>query len=181
MVPWGLWQEMQVILPSRRGMCELRYCCARWRWWQKPHVSMTVGFTSWARGVMSVITVWQPVQDTSRESCALPFQNKRLPLVWQPRQIWFRRSTGVRSFLAKVIKPPTPLPPPAATWALPGPWQVSHAFFSLASRGCLRKRRPILVWANFSYDSTWQALHVSAPTKSSGLGVAVVAGVLAGL
>ena len=45
-----------------------------------PWVMIGIGLASCARGVMSVITVWQPVQDTSRESCALPFQNSRLPL-----------------------------------------------------------------------------------------------------
>ena len=43
------------------------------------------------------MTLWQPVQDTSRASWALPFQKMRSPLVWQLRQIWFRASIGVLS------------------------------------------------------------------------------------
>jgi hypothetical protein len=59
-----------------------------------------------------------------------------------------RFSTGVLSFFAKVIIPPTPLPPPASTWALPEPWQLSQALASLGLRAWKRKRRPILVLEN---------------------------------
>ncbi len=58
--------------------------------------------------------LWQLVQATLRDSWVLPCQKTRLPFVWQDRQIAFRLSTGVLSFLAKVIIPPTPFPPPAS-------------------------------------------------------------------
>jgi hypothetical protein len=51
-----------------------------------------------------------------------------------------------------VIRPPTPLPPPALTWLLPGPWQFSQARFSVSLRGLWRKIFPITVVENFSKD-----------------------------
>ena len=163
-VPCGLWHEVQVILPSRSGMCEVRIVWARFWRWQLPQVSITVSLASWWRGETLSMTLWQLVQGTSRDSCALPCQKRRAPLVWHDRHTAFRFSTGVGSFLAKVIMPPLPLPPPASTWSLPGPWQLSQALASFALRGCLRKRRPILVWENLLNASSWHPLQVSAPT-----------------
>src|SRR3990172_23754 len=107
-----------------------------------------VSLASWALGETASITLWQLVQATSRDSWLLPFQKIRAPLVWQSRQTPFRFSTGVLSFLAKVISPPVPLPPPASTCALPRPWQLSQALASLGLRDWRRKRRPILVLEN---------------------------------
>ena len=129
-----------------------------------PQVSISVSLASWWRGETSSMTLWQLVHATSRDSCALPCQKRRAPFVWHDRHISLRFSTGVGSFFAKVIMPPLPLPPPASTWSLPGPWQFSQAMASCALRGCLRKRRPILVWENLLNASSWQPLQVSAPT-----------------
>src|SRR5512143_571939 len=163
-VPCGLWHEVQVILPSRSGMCEVRIVWARFCRWQVPQVSITVSLASWWRGETFSMTLWQFVQATSRDSCALPCQKMRAPLVWHDRHTAFRFSTGVRSFFANVISPPLPLPPPASTWSLPGPWQLSQALASRGLRACFRKRRPILVWENLLNASSWQPLQVSAPT-----------------
>ena len=162
--PCGLWHDEHVILPSRSGMWELRIVWARFWMWQLPHVSISVGLASWCLGETSCITLWQLVHATSRDSCELPFQKIRALLVWQSRQIAFRFSTGVASFFAKVTSPPLPLPPPASTWACPGPWQFSQALPSFGSRAWRRKRRPIRVLANVWKASSWQPLQVSAPT-----------------
>ena len=114
------------------------------------------------------MTRWQFVQATLRDSWVLPDQKMRLPLVWQDRQMALRLSIGVLSSLAKVIIPPTPLPPPASAWASPGPWQFSQASPSVLFRGWSRKRRPIFVCENLWNCSAWQPLQVSAPTYPGG-------------
>jgi hypothetical protein len=95
-------------------MWEERICCARFWRWHVPHDSISVTRVSWWRGETSCITVWQPVQATPRPSCALPCQKRCGPLEWHVRQAAFRFSTGVLSFRANEIIPPTPLPPPAS-------------------------------------------------------------------
>src|SRR5215510_6961029 len=116
-------------------MCELRISVARFCRWQVLQVSMIVSLTSWFFGDTSFMMVWQLVHATSRDSWELPFQKRRAPFVWHVRQIWLRFVIGVLSFFAKVINPPTPLPPPAAECASPGPWQASHASPSVLLRG----------------------------------------------
>lgn len=49
--------------------------------WHVPHVSISVGRLSWLFAETFVITVWQLVHATSRDSWALPFQNRCLPAV----------------------------------------------------------------------------------------------------
>src|SRR5689334_15784477 len=120
-VPCGLWQDVHVILPSRSGMWELRSVwpfCLVWHW---PHVSMTVSRASWAVAVVFSMIRWQFVHATSRDSWLLPFQNRCGPLLWHDVHTALRVATGVLSFLANVIIPPTPLPPPALACASPGP------------------------------------------------------------
>src|SRR5215472_2634988 len=125
-VPCGLWHESQLILKSvikpppvvlgtASGMCELRISVAIFWTWHVPQVSVIVSFTGPYFGDAFSITLWQFVHATLRDSCVLPDQKMRLPLVWHVRQIALRLSTGVLSFLAKVINPPLPLPPPAST------------------------------------------------------------------
>ena len=45
---------------------------------------------------------------------------------WQLRQVLFIASAATL-FVLNLTMPPTPLPPPALTWAVPSPWQVEHA------------------------------------------------------
>src|SRR5215467_2061060 len=169
--PCGLWHESQLILKSvinpppvvlgtARGMCELRISVAIFWMWHVPQVSVIVSRTSPYFGDTSSMTLWQFVHATSRDSCELPDQKMRLPLVWHCRQIALRLSTGVLSLLANVIRPPLPLPPPASTWAWPGPWQFSQASPSTLLRGWWMNWRPIFVRENFSNCSAWHSLHV---------------------
>ena len=79
--PCALWHDEHVIFPSRSGMCELRSVCARFWMWHVPHVSISVTLAIWFLGETSSMTLWQFVQATSRDSCALPFQKIRVPLV----------------------------------------------------------------------------------------------------
>jgi len=74
-----------------------------------------VAFTSWALTDAFSMTLWQFVQATSRDSWGLPSQKSRADFWWHWRQTAFRCSTGVGSFLLKVMSPPAPFPPPAST------------------------------------------------------------------
>src|SRR3990172_8212844 len=58
-VPCGLWQAVQVILPSRSGMCEERIVCARFWRGHWPQVSVTVARASWARDEVVSMSLWQ--------------------------------------------------------------------------------------------------------------------------
>src|SRR5262245_41867355 len=89
-VPWGLWQEVQVIQPSlraergsycsweptpwRSGMWALRYCWLRRIRWHWAQVSITFEWLSIESTEMFFITWWQLVQGAPRISCGLPFQ-----------------------------------------------------------------------------------------------------------
>jgi len=83
-VPWGLWQSEQAILPASSGWVELRWVWARSDLWQEKHTSGCVRLVS--TGSDFTCTAWHDEQATSRLWCWLPSQWARLPDLWQPMQ-----------------------------------------------------------------------------------------------
>src|ERR1700737_2921406 len=72
--PWGLWQDAQSILPSRKGMWPERWSLETSVLWHVPQVSMTVAVFSCACGDFGLWTEWHVTHDRFRASCMLPFQ-----------------------------------------------------------------------------------------------------------
>src|SRR3989304_3589155 len=99
-VPCGLWQAVQVILPSRSGMCEERIVCARFWRWHWPQGSITVARARWAGDEGG------SAPPRRRAPWGAPCKTRRADFGWQPRPVALRRSTGVVSSLAKLTIPP---------------------------------------------------------------------------
>lgn len=96
-VPWGLWQLVQVIFPpspsAADGMWEYRPNCIALTWWHWPHRSYWTLSSSCPReSYWSNLTIlscpfsdagpwteWQVTQVTSRDSWGLPLQKDLLP------------------------------------------------------------------------------------------------------
>ena len=62
--------------------------------------------------------------------------------------------------------PPTPRPPPAFTWAEPGPWQFSHSNLPFWAPPIL----PISVFLNSAISGAWQVAQAWEPMKWASTG-----------
>src|SRR6185369_15460990 len=114
---------------------------------------------------LSPCVLWQLVHETSFLRCLPLSQNARWRLAsWQLRQI-ASFCAPVSCFEAGFTIPPTPRPPPAATCAVPSPWQLTQPPLAAGERGCAAA--PCLVALKLSTYGSWQALQTSGPGGSA--------------
>src|SRR5438045_862715 len=83
--PWGLWQLVHSILPSRTGMCPDFFTFIASCLWQVWQVSTTETVFNWARSDFGLCTLWHVVHDTLRASCMPPSKFECELFVWQLR------------------------------------------------------------------------------------------------
>ncbi|HET8570089.1 MAG TPA: hypothetical protein VFM93_14005 [Candidatus Limnocylindria bacterium] len=124
--PCGLWQEEQDIVPdsearvaSRSGWRERFIASARTSKWHAKHVE---GSSALARSrSRPPCTEWQPVQETSCASWALPLQ--KLRRVSRP---WQRMHASAPRSAPAVLKLSTCAGSPVCAWAEAPTWHVSQ-------------------------------------------------------
>src|SRR5512132_3488800 len=105
---------MQSIFFSPTGMWEARNIWLARCWWHRAHVAGTVSLRRFALSETECITVWHPVQATSRVSCTLPDHITRAVFSWQLRQAASLAFTLVFDFALKVMSCPSSSPPELA-------------------------------------------------------------------
>src|SRR5262245_42666033 len=92
--PWGLWQSLQVILPSSSGMCERLRKSVRCCWWQEKQVSLTPSFASSPVAESRAMGLWQSLHARRLESWTEPCQNMRSRPLWHCMHCAFWTSMG---------------------------------------------------------------------------------------
>ncbi len=118
--PCTLWQEAQVILPSRTGMWLYFSCLLTIVRWQVAQSAVSLAAFS-SLSPFGAWTSWHDVHPTLRWSCWLPPHRACAAFEWQLVHTALAALADIFSKRRIFV-----LSPPASTCALPAPWQPSQ-------------------------------------------------------